>query len=194
MIASHAQTLLRQVRLSKQNVTLIADGLEVVAISNANTDQHFLHHSVIKAVDEVAKKQLELSKQALFANCFSNENPLYEDLSSLNVDDESTINHLMPNNLINSNSTSKVIPYLCTNYDAYMSNEACVMCAMSLIHSRIKRLFFIDFTDLDKHFSLSTGNDCMPDSALQGMKIHTRKGLNHHFEVFRIHFDRAATS
>jgi hypothetical protein len=37
---------------------------------------------------------------------------------------------------------SSNVTYLCTGYDVYLSKEPCLMCAMSLIHSRIRRLFY----------------------------------------------------
>jgi tRNA-specific adenosine deaminase 3 len=63
-------------------------------------------------------------------------------------------------------------PYLCTGYDLYFSNEPCIMCAMALIHSRAKRIFY--------HKSTSNG-------ALGTLtKLHTVADLNHHYEVFQI--------
>jgi tRNA-specific adenosine deaminase 3 len=63
-------------------------------------------------------------------------------------------------------------PYLCTGYDLYFSDEPCVMCAMALIHSRAKRIFY--------HKPASNG-------ALGTLiKLHTVADLNHHYEVFQI--------
>ncbi|KAF2884061.1 hypothetical protein ILUMI_22108 [Ignelater luminosus] len=61
-------------------------------------------------------------------------------------------------------------PYLCTGYYVYVTREPCVMCAMGLIHSRAKRVFYGT-----KSENGALGSLC---------KIHTVKDLNHHYEVF----------
>ena len=63
------------------------------------------------------------------------------------------------------------VPYLCTGYDAYVTVEPCAMCAMALVHSRIRRLIYaLPAVDgaLGSHYHL-----------------HTERSLNHHFQVFR---------
>ena len=68
------------------------------------------------------------------------------------------------------NDNSSGVTYLCTGYDVYLSKEPCLMCAMSLIHSRIRRLFY--------RYKSS-------DGALGSkFSIHTLESLNHHFEAF----------
>ncbi|XP_069508842.1 probable inactive tRNA-specific adenosine deaminase-like protein 3 [Ambystoma mexicanum] len=63
------------------------------------------------------------------------------------------------------------LPYICTGYDLYVTREPCVMCAMALLHSRIQRVFY---------------GAPSPDGALGSKyRIHSRKDLNHRFEVFR---------
>lgn len=61
-------------------------------------------------------------------------------------------------------------PYLCTGYYLYITHEPCVMCAMGLVHSRIKRVFY----------SVGSGKGALGTLC----KIHTVKDLNHHYEVF----------
>lgn len=68
-------------------------------------------------------------------------------------------------------ATESGLPYICTGYDLYVTREPCVMCAMALVHSRIRRVFFGVISS---------------DGALgTKYKIHTKKDLNHRFEVFK---------
>ncbi|KAI4371824.1 hypothetical protein MLD38_010127 [Melastoma candidum] len=64
-------------------------------------------------------------------------------------------------------------PYLCTGYDVYLVWEPCTMCAMALVHQRLRRIFF-----------------AFPNSragALGGFnRLHGQKSLNHHYAVFRV--------
>ncbi len=62
--------------------------------------------------------------------------------------------------------------YLCTGLDAYLWREPCLMCAMALVHSRIRRVFF--------RRSSPGGGLC------SAAKLHTIKSLNHLFEVYQI--------
>ena len=63
-------------------------------------------------------------------------------------------------------------PHLCAGCDAYVVVEPCAMCAMALVHSRIRRVVY-----------------ALP-SADQGAlgsryRLHTERALNHHFAVYR---------
>jgi tRNA-specific adenosine deaminase 3 len=61
--------------------------------------------------------------------------------------------------------------YLCTGYDCYVLHEPCVMCAMALVHSRVRRVVY-----------------CEPDAQLGALggriRLHGQKSLNHHYQVF----------
>ncbi|XP_050036677.1 probable inactive tRNA-specific adenosine deaminase-like protein 3 isoform X1 [Dermacentor andersoni] len=65
----------------------------------------------------------------------------------------------------------KKAPYLCTGYDFYITHEPCTMCAMALVHSRVRRVFYGCPTSRGALGSLR--------------KLHVQPGLNHHFQVWR---------
>lgn len=72
---------------------------------------------------------------------------------------------------VSSAGRDKTGPYLCTGYDVYVTREPCVMCAMALVHSRARRVFY--------------GYSRPADGGLGGLvSIHLLDGINHRFDVF----------
>ena len=63
--------------------------------------------------------------------------------------------------------------YICTNYNAFMTDEPCMMCAMGLLHSRIKRIFFA---------RLNPTNGAL----VSRCRLHSFEGINHRYEVFHV--------
>ncbi|KAG0485633.1 hypothetical protein HPP92_009712 [Vanilla planifolia] len=64
-------------------------------------------------------------------------------------------------------------PYLCTGFDAYIVWEPCAMCAMALVHQRVRRVFYA--------FPNQNAGALGSVHRLQG-----EKSLNHHYSVFRV--------
>ncbi|KAI6699896.1 hypothetical protein NL676_014220 [Syzygium grande] len=64
-------------------------------------------------------------------------------------------------------------PYLCTGNDIYLVWEPCTMCAMALVHQRIRRVFYA--------FPNPSAGALGSVHWLRG-----QKSLNHHYAVFRV--------
>lgn len=141
----------------------------IVAIGCDNTKENRTMHAVMMAVDNVAKTQ---DGGAWIGG---NEMATGEDFDLRG----------MPKNLYEvlrvkfpkvqfgverGGNDKSDGPYLCTGYFVYATREPCIMCAMALIHSRAKRVFYGAVGN-----SGGLGSLC---------KIHTVKDLNHHYEVF----------
>ena len=65
-------------------------------------------------------------------------------------------------------------PYLCTGYDVFLAREPCIMCAMALVHSRLKRVIFAVPDDVNGALSGPPGVQ----------RLHGVKSLNHHYLVY----------
>ncbi|KAL3747268.1 hypothetical protein ACJRO7_016103 [Eucalyptus globulus] len=77
------------------------------------------------------------------------------------------------NDAAHGNGDLSIRPYLCTGNDIYLVWEPCTMCAMALVHQRIKRVFYA-------FPNLSAG-------ALGSVhRLQEEKSLNHHYAVFRV--------
>jgi tRNA-specific adenosine deaminase 3 len=77
----------------------------------------------------------------------------------------------------NASAVEGANSYLCTGLDLYLSHEPCLMCAMALVHARVRRVFFGRRT---------------PNGALITLtRLHTIAALNHSFDVFELESDNA---
>jgi len=63
--------------------------------------------------------------------------------------------------------------YLCTGLDIYLNFEPNLVAAMGLLHSRIRRVFYVHSDPIHGAFE-------------REYKIHSMRELNHRFRVFRL--------
>jgi len=64
-------------------------------------------------------------------------------------------------------------PYLCTGYDCYLVREPCAMCAMALVHSRVRRVVY---AEADNKWGALGGS----------FRLHGQRSLNHHYTVYHM--------
>lgn len=138
----------------------------IVGISGDNRKNHPLHHAGMLAIEMVAYKLRngikEKYKQNRIISNHTNKTTCKEHKLSVEEGNKQT----------NINSDIIMDQYLCTNYFAYFSHEPCLMCAMAMVHSRVKCIIF------DKT-NINNGALCSK------LKIHSIKNLNHHFKVYK---------
>ncbi|XP_063070071.1 probable inactive tRNA-specific adenosine deaminase-like protein 3 [Engraulis encrasicolus] len=138
---------------------------QVLAIAHdcsQGTGGHPLHHAAMVCIDLVARGQgggaYDFSKYPACWWKASEPQPAEGSPSSDRA-------------AAGSSEDQKGLPYLCTGYDIYLTREPCVMCSMSLLHSRVGRVFY--------------GVTARDGALGSRYKLHVMKELNHHFEVFR---------
>lgn len=126
----------------------------VVAVAFDKCSRNPCKHAIIGALDKVAERQKIL---------FQNFTETRRDEQRENV--ATTIGER------NKNQEVQELPYLCTGYDLFVTREPCIMCAMAMVHSRVKRVFY----------GCATKNGALGSRC----KVHTMPSLNHHYLVFK---------
>ncbi len=120
----------------------------VVAVASDRRQRNPSQHAVLMAIEKVAEEQ-----RALFADRGTAETARSSG-SGQEADD-----------------VKDELPYLCTGYDVFVTREPCCMCAMAMVHSRVRRVFY--------------GCDSTAGALGTKCKLHVNRQLNHHYLVFK---------
>lgn len=127
-------------------------------------------HSAMIAIDSVAK-----NAGSGHWKCHDANKKLYDSIQEKLDSKEELKDHQMDDTFL---------PYLCTNYDVFVTEEPCMVCTMGLVQSRIRRLFYLSAEHVDRLDECH--KICYPDRAIEDFLIHRDKSLNHRFEAWRI--------
>jgi tRNA-specific adenosine deaminase 3 len=122
---------------------------------------HPLQHAALECIDQVGRK---IVAGELTTTLASNESDKADSNESDNIEPCAKRPKL--------ESLKSALPYLCTGYDAYMTHEPCIFCSMALLHSRVRRVFYLHPNK--EHGGL--GSQYM---------LHQERSLNHRFRVYR---------
>ncbi|XP_015784386.1 probable inactive tRNA-specific adenosine deaminase-like protein 3 [Tetranychus urticae] len=156
------QTMKDLVNRTKENVdrtygAIVTSNFQVLVISGDKINDHPLRHCSMNLIDLMASTQ--------GGGVWYNQGKLDENSSLLSTESDPDA-------------------YLCTGHDVYLTKEPCIMCSMGLLHSRIRRIFFLDQSMNTLDMPLQKG--CPDDFALSKMKLHTNSDINHRFDVWRV--------
>lgn len=146
---------------------------------------HPLRHAALVAIEKAAARDRQLFPSTGSSENPSNSNdnlkcafassPAKRQRTQILKNEDSLINKVSTNCL----SSEAMRPYLCTGFDIYLVWEPCTMCAMALVHQRIRRIFYA-FPN--------------PNAGALGSiyRLQGERSLNHHYSVFRILIPRKA--
>lgn len=160
---------------------------EILAKGGRTYRWHPLRHAVIVAIEMAAERDKELfPDQGSLPNRDRLELDLLPSTMGISVKRQKTTIYKKGMDGIdeedNGMSTEYKVPfeakdlsrpYLCTGYDVYVTGEPCAMCAMALVHQRIRRVFY-----------------AFPNSRIGALgsayRLHGERSLNHHYTVYRV--------
>ncbi|CAL9131302.1 unnamed protein product [Musa acuminata var. zebrina] len=141
--------------------------------SESKRTWHPLRHAALVAIENAAERDRQLfpGPGSSESQSTPNGNPLCADNCPAK---RQKIQHSLVKEVPDNREPTEIMrPYLCTGFDIYLVWEPCTMCAMALVHQRIRRIFF----------ALPNPNAGALGSVY---RLQGEKSLNHHYSVFRI--------
>ena len=134
--------------------------------SGSSSASHPLGHAVMRCIEEVARLERAVAQKI----------PRKRSAPGLGVADTAVeAGPIMPEptaEVTGAPSTLAQQPHLCVGCDIYVTLEPCPMCAMALVHSRVRRVFYA----LAAPAAGSLGSR---------YQLHAERSLNHHFCAVR---------
>ena len=125
----------------------------------SHPQSHPLQHAVMRCIDEVARlERAAAAAKSARTQPLDVDPPGEEGAGS--VDGAATAAPVPPEH------------HLCAGCDVYVTHEPCAMCAMALVHSRVRRVIYA----LPAAGGGALGSRYM---------LHTERSVNHHFSVVR---------
>ncbi|XP_058113893.1 tRNA-specific adenosine deaminase TAD3 isoform X2 [Magnolia sinica] len=140
---------------------------------------HPLRHAALVAIEYAAARDMQLFPSLEPSESQSSQMDDHLESSSMSLPAKrqktqlSSDNNMVSDASMNELPSELMRPYLCTGYDIYLVWEPCTMCAMALVHQRIRRIFYA--------FPNPNAGALGSVHRLQG-----EKSLNHHYAVFRV--------
>ncbi|KAK3419656.1 hypothetical protein EUGRSUZ_G00337 [Eucalyptus grandis] len=137
---------------------------------------HPLRHAAIVAIESSAARDRRLFPDVRYKDESTIEECVLSPANSQakrQKTDANDVDNDDKNDTAYGNGDLSSRPYLCTGNDIYLVWEPCTMCAMALVHQRIRRVFYA----------------CPNPSAGALGSVHRLQGeksLNHHYAVFRV--------
>lgn len=151
LISKNINFALQKIEKTGSQSCAIYDPIENEFICVANSSSGLIKHSVINCLKILAETQNNSNEQTILSK-------------------EWNFGELLCRKRVVRNKHSD---YLCTGLDIYLSHEPCLMCAMALLHSRAKRIFFVNTSPVR-------------GGLMSSVKLQCVDGINHRFNVYKI--------
>ena len=167
---------------TRRNACVIVDPASDAVVGRGvdTTTQHPLGHAVMNAIDDVAAWQVmrwypELQDAIHRKHTVTGSDIIFFETQQDDGTPDGTTSATDDDGRVGPDAQP---PYLSTGYDCYVLEEPCAMCAMALVHSRLRRIIYARDAACGKGMLSGRDEGCQA--------LHACRTLNHHFVVYRL--------